>query len=95
MVWRIECRREDLQLWREFRNSLSEHAGDSDYNQVIRENGFGVKSMSFDKDKIFFSIVTTHLISIPYNILAGGYESCMKFIDDKLDCLARVKDCLD
>lgn len=76
--------------WQLFETSLSENFGDSNYNQMIREKGFEVKHMYFEKNKILFSVVTTHPILIPYTILAGGYNSCMDFIKDEISCHTRL-----
>ncbi|MFC6095457.1 hypothetical protein ACFPVY_02275 [Flavobacterium qiangtangense] len=79
-----------LMQWQLFETSLSEHFGDSSYNQMIREKGLEVKHMYFEKNKILFSIITTHLILIPYTILGGGYNSCMNYIKEEISCHTRL-----
>lgn len=75
------------ELWVRFRDALEAYRGDRSYNEEIRGSGFEVKHMVFDSGSIFFSIVTSFPVLIPYTILAGGFESCMHFIRDEIECL--------
>lgn len=75
---------EILGQWELFRHFLSRHEGDNNYNRIIRQNGFEIRNMYFSEDQISFGIVTTHKILIPYNVLAGGYQGCMRHITDKI-----------
>lgn len=75
---------EILEQWELFRYFLSRHEGDNNYNHIIRQKGFEIKNMYFSNGQISFGIVTTHKILISYNVLAGGYHSCMRQIIDKI-----------
>lgn len=75
------------ELWVRFGEALEAYRGDRSYNEEIRCRGLEFKHMVFETGSIFFAIVTSFPVLIPYTILAGGFESCSHFIRDEIECL--------
>lgn len=67
-------------------------ADDPGYNMSIRQMGFQVKHMYFDRNTCYFSIETSHPYTIPYTTLLLGYLGCIEYIDKRIDLIESALD---
>ena len=76
-----------LKKWEDFKHALVTRETDQTFNYLIKANGMQIKHMVYENGIIRFNIQTNFDVIIPYTILAGGIESCIKYASNEIEYL--------